>query len=360
MKRIKFFMLLVATLPLIAGCTQVSNIRIVEDSPDDLETLLAANEYMRARQLTGKYPSLDSVELQKRIRSLENEYEKSVWNEATTLEANGNLHAAVRLLSNALQNMPHSNRLRDLRNSIEQNRVYRLRVNERNTLLAEGRYLSDQLRLYDENTGLTPSDLIRQVAHNRNQSNAIKLSARLVEHARLAMTEAEMDAAQDCLNVADSLHASPEADELRTELRTIKESNAKVTQRKATAKQARIKQKQTILHREQTEILLTQTREALKAGKLLLARETFLKIPESRSEDKDVVAVRQQLDKVVGTRVDELVASGDALYRAERINPALNAWNEALTLSPENQEIRERTIRANKVLARLEELKRRQ
>ena len=72
------------------------------------------------------------------------------------------------------------------------------------------------------------------------------------------------------------------------------------------------------------------------------------------------MAVQQQLDKVVGTRVEELVASGDALYRAEKINPALNVWNEALTLSPENQEIRERTIRANKVLARLEELKRRQ
>ena len=360
MKRIKALILLMSLLPLLGGCPQVSNIRIVEDAPDDLESLLADHEYMRARQLTGKYPSLDSNELQKRIRKLEQAYEKTVWNEATTLEANGELHTAVTLLSNALQKLPHSKRLRHLRNSIEQNRVFRLRVNDRNTLLAEGRYLSDQLRLHDEKGGLTPSDILRQVAHERNQSSAEKTSAQLVEHARLAIADGELDAAQSCLDVADSLHPMPEADELQAKLRSIRKTRAKASQQKASAKQARIKEKQTIIHREQTEKLLTETRTALKAGKLQLAREAFLKIPESRKEDEGVVAIQEQLDKLVGARVKELVASGDALYRAEKINPALNAWNEALALSPDNQEIRERTIRANKVLARLEELKRKQ
>ena len=360
MKRIKSFMLLASLLPLLGGCPQVSNIRIVEDSPNDLESLLSEHEYMRARQLTGKYPALDSTELQKRIRNLEQDYEKSVWNEATTLEANGELHAAVVLLSDALQKLPHSNRLRHLRNSIEHNRVFRLRVNERNTLLAEGRYMSDQLRLHDEKGGLTPSDLLRQMVRERNQSQAEQISADLVEHARLAIVDGELDAAQSCLDVAGSLHPVPEADELQDKLRSIRKTRAKASQQKASAKQARIKKKQSIIHREQTEKLLAETRVALKAGKLRLARETFLKIPESRRDDEGVVAIRAQLDKLIGARVKELVSSGDALYRAEKINPALHAWNEALALSPDDQEIHERTIRANKVLARLEELKRKQ
>jgi vacuolar-type H+-ATPase subunit F/Vma7 len=360
MKRISVILLLVALLPVLGGCTRVSNIRIMEDSPGDLETLLAEHEYMRVRQLTGKYPALDSVELQERVRSLEKEYEKSVWNEATTVEADGDLHAAVQVLSNALQKMPHSDRLRDLRNSIEQKRVYRLRVNERETLQARGRYLSDQLRLYEDNSKLEPPDRSRLTKYERNRKDAIELSARLTEHARLALGDADLPAAQACLDVADSLHTSPEATALRSELRGIRKSNAVVTQQKASAKQARIKRKETIKHRELTEILLAQTNEALKAGKLQAARKAFLEIPASRRGDQDVMEIQARLDKAVGARVEQLVTSGDALYRAEKINPALNVWNEALALSPENQEIRERTQRANKVLARLEELKRKQ
>ncbi|MGB5260204.1 MAG: hypothetical protein WBO34_06735, partial [Gammaproteobacteria bacterium] len=351
MKRINFAILLVAVLPVLGGCPQVGNIRIVEDTPEDLETLLAENKYMRARQLTGKYPALDSLALQKRVRSLEQKYEKSVWSEATTLEADGKLHAAVQVLSDALQKMPHSNRLRDLRNSIEQKRVFRLRVNERETLLARGRYLSGELRLFDKNSKLEPPDKSRQAEHKRNQADAITLSAQLVEHARLAQGDADLPAAMSCLDVSDSLHSSAEASILRSELQSIRKSNDKVTQEKASAKQAQIKRKETIRHREQTEILLAETGAALKAGKLQTAREAFSKIPATRRKDADVMAIKARLDKAVGARVEQLVTSGDALYRAEKINPALNAWKEALTLSPENQEIHERTVRANKVLA---------
>jgi len=360
MKRISVVFLLVALLPVLGGCPQLSNIRIVEDTPGDLEALLAEHEYMRVRQLTGKYPSLDSVELQERIRSLEQAYEKSVWSEATSVETSGDLHAAVQVLSDALQKMPHSKRLRDLRNSIEQKRVYLLRVNERETLQARGRYLSEQLRLYEDNSKLDPPGRFRQAAHERDLADAIELSARLVEHARFAMGDADLSAAQACLDVSDSLHASPEATALRSELRAIRKMNAMVTQQKASAKQARIKRKQTIKHREQTELLLTETREALKAGKLQAARKAFSNIPETRRSDQDVMEIQARLDKAVGARVAHLKTTGDALYRAEKINPALNVWNEALALSPGNQEIRERTVRANKVLARLEELKRKQ
>jgi tetratricopeptide (TPR) repeat protein len=360
MKRTDIIILLVMVLPVLGGCPQVGNIRIVEDTPEDLEGLLAGNEYMRARQLTGKYPALDTLELQKRVRSLEQKYEKSVWSEATSLEAEGRLHAAVEVLSDGLQKMPHSNRLRDLRNSIEQKRVFRLRVNERETLLAHGRYLSGRLSLYEKNSRLEPPDKNRQREHKLNQAAAIELSTQLVKHARLALGDADLAAAMSCLDVSDSLHTSAEASTLRSELKSIRNSNAKVTQQKASAKQAKIKQKETIRHREQSGILLTETAAALTAGRLQMAREAFLKIPASRSADADVMAMKARLDKAVGTRVEQLMTSGDALYRAEKINPALSAWKEALTLSPENQEIRERTVRANKVLARLEELKRKQ
>lgn len=360
MKRIRPLLLFVALLPLLGGCPQVGTIRMIEDTPADLESLIADHEYSRVRQLTGKYPAIDSVELQNRLQRLERDYETTTWTEASLLETSDSLHEAVQTLSVALQKIPHSNRLRELRNDIEQKRVRRLRNNERATLLARGHYLDGQLRIFADNSKLEPPTRLQQLAHARNQSDAAKLASQLITHARFAMDQEDLSAAMACLELSGDLHDSPEAANLRSELQTIRNSLEKTTQHKASIKKARIKRKQTIKHREQTEKLLAETREALEAKELHVAREAFKKIPSTRSNDDDVVAVRTRLEQAVKQRVDQLVTSGDALYRAERINPALREWNEALRLSPDNTEIRERTNRANKVLARLAELKRKQ
>lgn len=360
MKRIRPLLLFVALLPVLGGCPQVGTIRMTEDTPADLESLIADHEYSRVRQLTGKYPALDSIELQNRMQRLERDYETITWTEASLLEIADSLHEAVQTLSVALQKIPHSKRLRELRNDLEQKRVRRLRNNERATLLARGHYLDGQMRIFADNSKLEPPTRLQQLAHARNQSDAAKLASLLITHARFAMDQEDLSAAMACLELSGDLHDSPEAANLRSELQAIRNSLEKTTQHKASIKKARIQRKQTIKHREQTEKLLIETREALDANKLHVAREVFKKIPSTRSNDEDVKAVRTRLEQAVKQRVDQLVTSGDALYRAERINPALREWNEALRLSPDNPEIRERTNRANKVLARLAELKRKQ
>lgn len=156
MKKIRPLLLLVTLLPVLGGCPQVGTIRITEDTPADLDALIADHEYSRARQLTGKYPGLDSAELQTRLQRLEREYESATWTEANRLETADKLHEAVQVLSVALQRIPHSNRLRDQRNDIEQKRVRRLRNNERATLLARGHYVENQLRIFADNSKLEP------------------------------------------------------------------------------------------------------------------------------------------------------------------------------------------------------------
>ena len=54
------------------------------------------------------------------------------------------------------------------------------------------------------------------------------------------------------------------------------------------------------------------------------------------------------------------MATGDTQYRADDVLQAVRTWTQALSLAPDNQHLRERVERANKVLARLEELKRQQ
>mgnify|MGYP001554346325 FL=1 len=49
----------------------METIRIGQDRPEDLEPLIKQHDYARARQLTGRYPSLDTVEVQAWITSQE-------------------------------------------------------------------------------------------------------------------------------------------------------------------------------------------------------------------------------------------------------------------------------------------------
>ncbi|MDX1696850.1 MAG: hypothetical protein R3308_01115 [Thiohalobacterales bacterium] len=359
MNRFKPLILLLC-MPLLGGCPQVNNIRILEDNPADLETLMAEHEYMRVYQLTGKHPELDSAELRARLQRSEREYERAVMAEAGKLEEQGDLHGSVRILSDALQKMPRNIRLRDRRNAVEQRRVETLRKNERKMLLVRGRYLASELSMYEENAKLEPPGLIRQLEHENERSDAGRVADKLMEHTRYAMDQGDLSAAMECIELSRRLKDTDTARELQSELQVIRTSLEKSTQQKATIKKARIKRKQDIRHKELTEKLLVEVREALKSNRLLDAREAYLQIPSTRVEDSEVQEIKANLDLALDARVDQLITSGDALYRAEKINPALKVWNEALSLSPDNQQIRERTERANKVLARLEELKRRQ
>ena len=93
---------------------------------------------------------------------------------------------------------------------------------------------------------------------------------------------------------------------------------------------------------------------------LQAARAAYVQIPASSLQHSEVISVRDELDTAVGRRVDEILVAGDAQYRADRVLEAVRTWTEGLSLDPENPELRERVERANRVLARLEELKRQQ
>ena len=348
MRNGSLFALLAILVPLLAGCPQVGNIRLIEDAPDDLEMLLEQHEYARARQLTGKYPSIDTQNLQARLTSLELAYTEATMTEARALEANKNLLGAVRLLSDALQKIPHSKRLRKLRNGIERDRVQLLQANERQRLVARGQYILEQQQLYKENVNLNPTSQAQQREYERYQKEAVILAGHLREHARIAMQQHDLAATQSCLELSRALHDDPEASALQTELQVIEQSLKQSRQQKAR------------IRRKQTEKLLTETQQAINTNQLQEARAALTRIPPSSGTDEEVMALHDSLEQAVDTRVEQLLTTGDALYRADNISAALKTWTEALSLDPKNTEIRERTVRATKVLARLQELKRQQ
>lgn len=347
-------------LPVLAGCSQMDTIRIGQDRPEDLEPLIRQHDYARARQLTGKYPSLDTVEVQAWITGQESAYEAAVFADASALEKDNDLLGAVQLLSGALQKVPHSTLLRELRNTIEQQRVEQLKINEREQLISRANFMLEQQKLYQDKIHLESPSLGQRWENKRNAKEALELSVKLLEHGEYAMQSDKLDIAEECLRLSAALDQTPQADALLSEISTIKASRIEVAHKQATIKKVKKLQKVKQQQKNETRVQVEETQQALASNDLQAASATFAQIPSSARQRQDVIAIQGDLDKAVNTHVSKLIIAGDAQYRSDNVLAAVRLWTEGLSLDPENPELRERVERANRVLARLEELKRHQ
>lgn len=354
-------------LPVMAACTGMDTIRLGQDKPEDIDRLLEQHEYARARQLTGKHASLDSPEVQIRITRKELAYEQRITAEAQRLESENDLLGAVQLLSAALQKVPHSKSLRELRNTLEPERSRQLRANEREQLIARAKYVLNQQQLYREQANLESPSLAQRWENTHNRKEAKLLSEQLLKHGQQALDRDDMDMTKTCLQLSQALHQTPEVDALLSDIHATEEAQKQVTievtklaRKKASVRKENSRKKEQQDEKQKTRVLLAETRQALAKDDLQVARATFVQIPSSAITDREVLAIQDNLDHAVDVRVRKLMATGDTLYRRDNVLLAVRTWTKALSLDPDNTELRERVERANKVLARLEELKRQQ
>jgi tetratricopeptide (TPR) repeat protein len=367
MKRKVIQLLLALLLPVLSGCSGMDTIRLGQDKPEDLDKLLQQHEYARVRQLTSKYASLDTVAIQTRISNDESAYEQQIHAEVLALESGNDLLGAVQLLSTALQKIPHSNSLRELRNAIEPERVKQLQSNEQEQLIARARYILNQQKLYQEQANLEAPTRGQRREHKRNIKEAQSLAEDLLKHGQQAFDLNQIALAKTCLQLSQELNQTPEADAMLAQVQATEDAHQQVAiqetrlaKKKAKIKKARSRKKERLDDRKKTEILIAGARQALEADDLQAASAAVVQIPSSADNSSEVLAIREDLDRAVNMRVKKLMATGDAQYRADNVLQAVRSWTEALSLAPDNRFLRDRVERANKVLARLEELKRQQ
>ena len=366
-KRKLIQLLLILLLPVITGCSGMDTIRLGQDKPEDLDKLLQQHEYARARQLTSKHAALDTATIQARISNDERAYEQQVHAEALALESGNDLLGAVEVLSAALQKVPHSISLREMRNTIEPERVKQLQTNEQQQLIARAHYILNQQKLYQQQANLEAPSLGKRWEHKRNNKEALSLAENLQEHGQQALDQNQITLAKTCLQLSQQLNATPEVDSMLAHIHATEDAHkqvalqeTKLAKKKASIKKAKSRKKEQLDDRKKTATLLVKAQQALDNDDLQLTRATVMQVPPSAITDSEVVAVQDKLDQAIDVRVKKLMASGDAQYRADNVLQAVRTWTEALSLAPDNRYLRDSVERANKVLSRLEELKRQQ
>lgn len=350
---------LLGLLASLAGCQHLNDIRIEPDRPGDLGTLMDNREYGRVEQLLIQYPYLDTPETRMELNDQTSAYETAVLSDARAMESVNDLYGANELLLEALRKLPNSLRFNEYKCRLDAERAERLRENERRELLADADYFMAQQEIYAEHLSLDSPSLVQRLKNTLSQQLSNDLAMRLLVCGEEALQEDDLEMADKCLLHAQAIKDTPEVrsalSHLESRRAALRQSDEKKTRIIQVKEEKRLARK----HRDKTQEVLEKTGQALDNNDLLAARRIFSELPKDGGNSREVTAVRTRLDDAIRSRVREITSAGDRLYRADNVNRAINSWEQALELDPENPELIERLERARKVLGRLEELKNR-
>jgi tetratricopeptide (TPR) repeat protein len=347
-------------LSLLAGCSHVETIRLGEDRPEDLNALMESRQYERAEQLLNDFPYLDTPGQREHLHGRISEYEQATLVEAQALESGGKLYNALEVLDTALVNLPHSSVLNDNRRTLTRKRDLRLRDNQRRKLVSRAEYIVSQQQIYEEQSNLESPGFGKRWTNTLHVQEAASLVDGLLECGHESIQEDDLVTADKCLQLAQAIDNTPAVQAAISSLAAKQDSQRDNMEKKEQVKRVSKEKKLAINRRNKTQVLLARTGKALEANDLLAARTSFSKIPAREHKTKAVVDMQARLDQAIDPVVTELLHKGDRLYRAEKVDRAISSWTVALELDPDNTGVRERLDRANKVMARLEELRSKQ
>ncbi len=348
---------MLALLPLLAGCPRIDSLRVVQDRPEDIEALLTQNEFARIQRLLARHPSLDTTGLQTRVYTRTGIYENSTLADARTLASEGNLHAAVKHLDEALYKLPGSARLTDYKDTLETRRRARLQENERLQLLSRARHIAEQQLLQREKHRLETPDISQRWQLDLGQQQARTITSELLACAQDALQQDDLEGAATCLDLAERINDGPEVQTALRQLESRRDSSRQVRETPRAASPVRQAESERTSRQGTRQQLLVKTEQALNNNDLLTARKSFHELQETSGEGGETDAIKQRLETAITASVEGLTRQGDRLYRADKVSAAIESWQHALELDPDNSRLQERLARARKVLARLEELK---
>jgi hypothetical protein len=358
-KPARFFALL-GLFATLSGCQHLDAIRMEADRPGDFAAFIGAGEYGRAEQLLTQYPSLDTPEARRELQDRIDAYETAVISDAQARESSDDLYGASQLLAQALLKLPNSARLNEYKARLDAERAERLRANERRELLADAEYHLAQQDIYKERLNLDAPSLVERWKNSYQQKQAHELAAKLLACGEQTLQEDRMDVAERCLHYARAIDDTPEVRAALAQLDSRRSAQRREEEHETRVAQTRREKRLVRKFRDKTQEVLEKTRQALDDGDLPAARRLFLELPPGGSDSSEVAALKIRLNDALRARARELTVEGDRRYRADNVNRAIRAWELALELEPDNPELVERVERARKVLARLEELKKRQ
>lgn len=290
----------------------------------------------------------------------------AITREATLLRSAGRWAESLALLIQASKEYPDNTSLEEALRQTQILHKYEIRRLEDEILLLDANALKEKASILQDLAYIDPGNYkmgTKLFFLDRERKRGVK---GLVQCGRFHKWKNQL-LSQHCLQLANQLNPSAEIQLLLDEvMQSMENEQSRLAQEKQFREKKRQKTKQALQEKKKKsdqienskiiERLLTAAKKSVEEGSYAMAAKTLDQIETMSPQDSRLHNLRNLLKDNIDKQVEQLVATGDRLYRDEQVDQAVAAWESALDLDPKREDVISKVERAMKIISRLKTL----
>ena len=316
---------------------------LIQPKPDELNnkinTWLADNDF---NEIDSALSSINNTDVSYRkvlnrkgeINIKRQRYISSIIATAKKHKANNQWQYAIDSYENALDNIENKKLQKELTSLIAERDKKADRIKNK-LLIKSANDLASYKNSYYQLNQLLPNDYSTQYEINRYNSKLTKLITQLSDCAENAKQQKEYSIANECYALATQLDPTSQKQKV---IKTYKKPAKKIKPEK---KYSTLFASYELAHKNKE-----YEKAQVNLNKILSMS------PEHKKANKLNKALLQEINTVVESKID----LGKSLYAQKKIQAALVIWKQAQKLTPNNGELNQLILRAEKVSKKIESL----
>ena len=333
---------------LTSGCSHLVTPK--QSFSDEFNELVAQDSYGKAlAALDNLAPSSPQYKQRNKLRKLLIEkataYEKKLISQSTNEQRQDHWEKAELILKTGIRNYPEGKQLqRALEQYNEDLQKWHHDI-ELKLMISRGEWLVKEIELRELRLKASSSDFIEKLTISGLKSEATTLFSKIRGEGINALERNDIKLATHLLPLANDLHRSPETEH------AIKQLQKRINIDK--------QREQHSLERQQTrerKNLIKQFEHAINQEELQRARQLLLQIEKHDVDDKKLSTLRKELAIRIDNTVEELIQKGNRYYSQSNYALAIQYWEKAKLLKPEDTRIDSQIERAKRIIINLQEL----
>lgn len=339
-------------IALLVGCLTLTGCQLIapQKMPQDARMTEALQEFSVAKQALEQ--SKADPDARQQMSSARQTLVVTALQTAEQRQREGALYEALSVLDAALEQVPDSRALSTARETLEDERGLRLRINDCRIASARARYLADKSDLAQARAPLQAKDFLQDWQDRRETEELTQLATQLRDCGNFALNEQDLDLAEETLTVAARIGGPNFVAEEQLHLQQQK-SPPKVTQVQPKQKPKRSAEQIAQQKLRRTRLAL---QSAITRGDLREARIDIAELRKLEGDSEQLLALDRSINTAITAYISDAHERANALYRDREIEQARDMWQRILELDPNDTQARANLERAERVLKKLEEL----
>lgn len=352
-------------LPLIvlqSGCALLSP--SYSEGQTQIDQWVKEKQYGRAlKALNSVDPKdphyLEAAEKRKQVEVLAAAYEHDIRQQNNQRLKQGDWAGALDSYDDALDRLPDSVVLKDGLAQLHRKQSEELERLELKRLRTHGDWLKETLPIYRDIARVDPRNRYAQDRLDKMQREAEDVADNLAIHGNRALANNNLDKAENLLGLAADLSDAPAIQE---SLKQLHAKQVDANQRERSARQKRLARQQAAEQRRQREIksLLSRFDQAFNKREYSKARNYLRALAKANLATRRYRTLENKLDRAIEQESSRLFETGVNAYSRGKYSEAAKYWRQVLELQPNNKRAQENLERAERVINKLQQLKKKQ